>query len=102
MIYGNQNQVNALSLVSTYDATIDSSTTLTLNAATRQILVTAITQPIFYKWGAAASSSSFDGIVSPGHPAMVQRPINPATGALFTTIQFIEAAATANLAVCEY
>ena len=102
MIYGNQNQVNAIPVAITYDATISSSTTVTFNAATKQIQVTAVDKAILYKWGATASTSAFDGVVSVGYPATLQIPINPVTGLLFTTVQFIETAATAILVVCEY
>lgn len=102
MIYGNQHAINALPIATTYDATISTSTTVTFNAATRQILVTAIDKAILYKWGATASTSAFDGVVSVGYPTMITIPVNPVTNALYTTVQFIETTTTAILVVLEY
>lgn len=50
-------------LAVTYDATVSSSTPITLNAATTGIEVTAVDKSIFLKWDGTASSSSFDGII---------------------------------------
>ena len=102
MIYGNQNAINAIPIAVTYDATISSSTTITLNAATRQIAVTAIDKAILLKWNTTATTSAFDAVISVGYPTMLVVPINPVTGAIFTTVQFIETTTTAILAVCEY
>ncbi len=103
MIYGNQNQSRTISaIVTTYDATVSASTSITLNAATRQILVTAIDKAILLKWGATASTSAFDQVIPANAQVMINRPIDPATGALYTTVQFIEQVATAILIVQEY
>lgn len=101
-IYGNQNQTNALPIVVTYDATISGSTTVTLNAATKQIQVTAVDKAILLKWGATASTTAFDAVISVGYPTTFQIPINPVTGAIFTTVQFIETTTTAILVVLEF
>lgn len=96
----NGNVLNALpnkvAIAITYDATVSSSTTLTLNAATSLLEITAIDKAIFYKWGATASSSAFDGIVPANSSKLVPVPVGQ------TTIQFIEQAATAILAVVEF
>lgn len=87
---------NKLAIVATYDATVSSSTTLTLNAATTLLEITAIDKAIFYKFGGTASSSAFDGIVPANSSKLVPVPVSQ------TTIQFIEESATAKLAVVEY
>jgi len=85
-----------VALEETYDATISSSTALTLNAATTLLEITAIDKAIFYKWGATASSTDFDGIVPANTSKMVPVPNGQ------SSIQFIEQAATAILAVVEF
>lgn len=102
MIYGNQNQVRAIPVAVTYDATISGSTTVTFNAVTKQIQVTAVDKAILMKWGATASTSAFDAVISVGYPTTFNIPINPVTGAIYTTAQFIETTTTAILVVCEY
>lgn len=96
----NRNPVGAVpsstALEETYDATISASTTLTLNAATKLLEITAIDKPIFYKWGGTASSTDFDGIVAQNTSKLVPVPAGQ------TSIQFIEEAATAKLAVVEF
>lgn len=102
-IYGNPNVVNkAIPIAVTYDSTISGSTTVTFNAATRQIEVTAIDKAILMKWGATASTSAFDAVISVGYPTTFIIPINPATGLIYTTVQFIESTTTAILAVLEF
>jgi hypothetical protein len=103
MVYGNQNQVNgAIPIATTYNPTISSSTTVTFNAKTKQIQVTAINQTILMKWGATASTSAFDAVISVGYPTTFTIPINPTTGLLYTTAQFIQSTTTAILVVCEF
>ena len=85
-----------VALAITYDATISSSTAVTLNAATTLIEITAIDKAIFYKWGGTASSSAFDGIVPANSSKLVPVPQGQ------TSIQFIEETATAKLAVVEF
>lgn len=85
-----------LAIEETYDATISSSTSLTLNSATILLEITAIDKAIFYKWGGTASSSDFDGIVAGNTSKLVPVPVGQ------TSIQFIEQAATAILAVVEF
>lgn len=102
MIYGNQNQVNAVPIAATYDATISGSTTVTFNVVTKQIQVTAVDKAILMKWGATASTSAFDAVISVGYPTVFTIPLDPATKALYTTAQFIETTTSAILIVCEY
>lgn len=86
---------NAVALAVTYDTTISASTSITLNAATWLIEVTALTQGVFMKWGATASSSAFDEFIAAGSTRHYVVP----TGQ--TTVQFIEQAASATLIVIE-
>lgn len=103
MIYGGPAQINATPVATTYDATISSSTEITLNAATRIIQVTAIDKPIFVSWGTAdASTSNFDVLVPADTSYFLSVPTDPTTGSRYTAVNFLEASATALLAVCEY
>ncbi len=80
-------------LAVTYDATISSSTAITLNSGTSVIEVTAIDKGIFLKWGATASSSSFDEFIGANQTRqyVIQE----------STVQFIEETTTAKLVVIE-
>lgn len=81
---------------STYDATISSSTTITLNAATKLIEISAIDKAVLYKWGATCATTDFDGVVPANTSKLVPVPLGQ------TTVQFIEESATAKLAVVEF
>lgn len=85
-----------VALVETYDATVSASTSVALNAAAKIIEVTAIDKPIFYKWGGVVSSADFDGIVAQNTSKILAIPLGQ------TTIQFIEEAITAKLAVVQF
>lgn len=85
----------APTLVATYDATVSSSTLLTLNSGTSYIEVTALLKGIFLKWGAVASNSAFDEIIAPDSTREFLVP----SGVL--TVQFIEEASSAHLVVIE-
>lgn len=85
----------APSLATTYDATVSSSTTLSLNSGTTYIEVSAVDKGIFLKWGAVASSSSFDEYISPNTTRIY---IIPAST---STVQFIEQTTSATLIVIE-
>lgn len=87
---------NTVALEETYDATISSSTALTLNTSATVIEITAIDKAICYKWGGTCSTSDFDGIVPANTSKLVPIPVGQ------TSIQFIEQAATAILAVVEF
>lgn len=85
--------LKAPTLAATYDATISGSTSVTLNAGTTVILVSAIDKGIFMKWGATASSSAFDEFI-PANTSMWYVK-------LAATVQFIEESATGKLVVIE-
>jgi len=102
MIYGNQNQIRAVALANTYDATISASTEVTFNAATTLIQVTAITAPILLKWGTDdASTSAFDAVISPNQSLWFNIPLQP-SGILYTAANFIQTASSGILIVSEY
>lgn len=83
-------------LAVTYDATISSSTPITLNSKTTGIEVSAVAAGIFLKWDATASSSAFDGYIGPGITKVFMVPRGT------TTANFIEQTTTANLIVIEF
>lgn len=83
-------------LATTFDATISSSTPVTLNAKTTGIEVSAVAQGIFLKWDATASSSAFDGYIAPGSTKVFMVPSGTVTA------NFIEQASAANLIVIEF
>lgn len=85
----------APTLEETYDATISSSTSITLNTSATYIEVSAIDKGVFMKWGATASSSDFDEFISANTTRVYAIP----TGQ--TTVQFIEESTTAKLVVIE-
>jgi hypothetical protein len=86
----------------TYDATVSSSTELTLNAATTLIEVSAIDKTILLKWGTSdVSTSDFDEVISLNTTRQFIVPRDYSTNALYTAVNFIEQAATAILAVVE-
>lgn len=76
-----------------YDATISSSTEVTLDSGTSYIEVTAIDKGIFMKWGAAATSSDFDEFIGANQTRVYVKQA--------ATVQFLEEAATAKLVVIE-
>lgn len=88
-------------LAVTNSSSISGSTTVTFNASTTMLEVSALSQGIFMKWGATASSASFDEYIQAGFTRHYVIPINSSTGALYTTAQFIQQATTATLIVIE-
>ena len=87
--------VKGATIAKTYDATINTSTAISLNASTKYIEVTALLKGIFMKWGATASSSSFDEFIAPESTRTYIIPDNT------TSVEFIEEAASAHLVVIE-
>ncbi len=83
-------------LAVTYDATISSATSITLNAATTSFEVTAIDKPLFLRYAASVSTTEFDALI----PANTTRTFFKQDGV--TVISVLEASATANVAVIEY
>lgn len=90
--YGN---LVGATIAETYDATISSATSITLNAATTSYEVLAITQPILLKFAASVSTSDFDAVIPANHSKVFYR--DPAV----TVISVIEASASAAVAVVE-
>jgi len=83
-------------LVVTYDATISTSTQITLNAATTLIAVSAIDKTILMNWGTtSASTTVFDEVINLNTTRQFFIPVG--VGA----VNFIEEAATAKLCVVE-
>ena len=85
----------APTLVATYNASIAASATITLNAGTTSVRVSAIGAGIFLKWGGVASSSSFDEFIALNATNIYIVPSGT------TTVQFIQESATAKLVVLE-
>lgn len=77
----------------TYDATVSSTTEITLNTATSLIEVTAIGAGIFMAWGRAATNSDFDEFIGIGQTRTYVKQA--------ATVQFIQEVATAKLVVVE-
>ena len=106
---GNNNTIGNLTpavpaIAVTYDATVSSSTEITLNAATTLIEVAAIDKAILLRWGTSdASTSAFDEVITANSVRQFYVPVNPAsaTHALYTAVNFIEEHATAHLVVTE-
>lgn len=82
-------------LAVTYDATISSATSISLNAATTSYEVLAIDKPILLRFAASVSTSAFDAVIPANESKVFYR--DPAV----TTISVIEASATAIVAVIE-
>lgn len=90
----NGNPIGA-TIAETYDATISSATSLSLNAATTSYEVLAITQPVLLKFAASVSTSDFDAVIPANQSKIFYR--DPSV----TTISVIEAAATGAVAIIE-
>lgn len=84
----------APTLVATYDATVSSSTAITLGSTTTYIEVTAIDKAILLRWDGTVSTSAFDEVI----PANSTRTFYSKGK---TTANFIEEQATAHLIVLE-
>ena len=91
----NEAPQDTLALAVTYNATISSSTTITLNVLTTIIEVTAIGAGIYMKWGATATSTVFDEFIGANQTRTYVKP------ALQTSVQFLQESATAKLIVIE-
>ncbi len=79
-----------------YDATISSTTPITLNAATTAIEVTAVDKSIFLKWDASATTSAWDGVIAANTTKVFTVPRGTVTA------NFIEQASAAILMVAEF
>jgi len=83
-------------LAVTYDATISTSTQITLNAATTLIAVSAIDKTILMNWGTtSASTTVFDEVINLNTTRQFFIPVGVGV------VNFIEEAATAKLCVVE-
>lgn len=89
-------------LATTYDATINTSTEITLNAATSLLEVAALDKAILLKWGTAdASTSAFNEVIPANSVRHFVVPKDSTTGVRYTAVNFIEQAATAILICIE-
>lgn len=82
-------------LAATYDATISSATSITLQATTTLIEVTAVDKGIFLRWAAGAASNAFDEFIPANSSKCFARPYG------VTVLSVIEQAATAIAVVIE-
>ena len=82
-------------IATTYDATISSATSITLDESTTSFEVLAIDKPVLVRFAADVSTSAFDAVVPANESKVFYR--DPAV----TTISVIEASATAIVAVIE-
>lgn len=88
-------------LARTVDATISSSTEITLNAATTFIRVYAIDKDVYLKWGTAdVTAANFDEVIPANQICDFFVPIESGT-TLYTAINLIERAATGGIIVIE-
>lgn len=84
-----------VALEETYDATISAATSITLNAATTYIEVSAIDKGVFLKYAASVSSTDYDEFVSANTTRAYVIPEGT------TVISVIEESATAKVSVIE-
>lgn len=82
-------------IATTYDATISTATSITLNAATTSIEICATDKGIFMRYQAGAASNAFDGFI----PANTCRVFQIPSGT--TVVSVIEEAASAHLVAIE-
>lgn len=86
---------NIVPLAVTYDATISSAHDITLDVQTTLIEVSAISQGVFLRYQASASSSAFDEYIAAGSTRHYIIPED------VTVISVIEEAASAHVVVIE-
>ncbi len=92
---------NKAALARTVDATISTSTEITLNAATTFLRIYAIDKDVYLKWGTAdVTASNFDEIIPANQIVDLYVPIESGT-TLYTAINLIERAATGGIIVIE-
>lgn len=84
-----------VALEETYDATISTATSITLNTATTYIEVSAIDKGVFLKYAAGAASTDYDEFIAPN---TTRAYIVPSS---ITVISVIEEAATAKVSIIE-
>ncbi|HEY9826352.1 MAG TPA: hypothetical protein V6D19_12965 [Stenomitos sp.] len=86
-----------VALATTYDTTISSATSVTLNAGTKLVEITALSQPVFVKWGSTTVTSSNFDYLMPAN-STIHRVVPFGT----TVIQVLEQAASATVAITEF
>lgn len=82
-------------LAVTYDADISSDTTITLNAKTAILILTAVNKGFFLNWDATATTSAFKEYVGAGQTVVLVRPEN------VLTAHVLQEAATAGIVCIE-
>lgn len=88
-------------LARTVDATVDTSTQITFNAATTMLRVYAKSQPLYLKWGTTAvTASNFDEVV-PANQLLDFAVPKDSNGNKYAACTIIEQAATATAIVIE-
>ena len=92
---------SVVALAVTNNGSLSSSATITFQTTTTFIEVSALSQGIFMKWGATASSTVFDEYIQAGFTRHYTIPLNTTTGLPYTTAQFIQQAASATLILIE-
>lgn len=99
-----------IALARTVDATISSSTEITLNAATTILRVYALTQDVYLKWGTAdVTASNFDEVIPANQIVDLVVPVDETTTlaaagvarTLYTAVNLIERTTTAGVIVIE-
>lgn len=91
-----------VAIARTLDASISTSTEITLNAETSYIEVYAIAQDVYLKWGVDdVTAANSDEIILAGTKERFAIPKVAATNALFTAIKLIERVAGATVIVYE-
>ncbi len=92
----------SIALARTVSSSISASTTITFNASTTFLRIYAVSQDVYFKWGATAvTSSNFDEVIPANQVVDLLVPIDTTTGLLFTTCRVIERTATATIIVIE-
>lgn len=92
---------NKIALARTVDATISSSTEITLNALTTMIRVYAIDKDVYMKWGTDdVTAANFDEVIPANQICDFYVPVSSGT-TLYTAVNFIERAATGGIIVIE-
>lgn len=90
-----------IALARTVDASISSSTEVTLNGATTFVRVYAIDQDVYLKWGTSdVTASNFDEVIPAGQIVDLVLP-NQADGTRYTALNVIERVSGATVIIIE-
>lgn len=90
-----QGALSGPTLAVTYDATISAATTITFNANTTIVSVSAIDKGIFVRFDATVTASAFDEFIPANTTALIVPPVD----SVFMTV--LEESATAKIVVVE-